>query len=251
MHYFRNKIGIAAMLTLLLALMSLISTSAYAEPVKLAVNQVASTDMQNLDLLKDKIRDYLNIQTKGYPGTVAIQTGAIDNRLKLSACADVNIFMPRGSRPWGKTSVGVQCEAPSAWTIYVQVMVKVHGQYLVAAAPLAQGQTVSEQDVIFEKGDLTQLPAGIFTDLSQVVGKVVNMSMRAGTVLSNSLLKEMPVVQQGQTVTLITAGNGFSISAEGSAVSKATEGQVVRVKVASGQVVTGVARADGRVEVNY
>jgi flagellar basal body P-ring formation protein FlgA len=52
-------------------------------------------------------------------------------------------------------------------------------------------------------------------------------------------------------VMLVTVGNGFSISAEGNAMTKATEGQVVQVKVASGQVISGVARSDGKVEVNY
>lgn len=206
---------------------------------------------QNLTSIKTKITEFLETQTIGYPGKVSVHAGAIDPNLKLAQCPDIQVFMPTGSRAWGKTSVGVRCNAPNVWTIYVQATVNVMARYLVAASPLAQGQLVTEQDVMFEKGDLTQLPAGVFTDQAQAVGRTVNISMNAGTVLRQEMLKIAPAVQQGQTVMVVSKGNGFSVSAEGQAMGKANEGQVVQVKVASGQVVTGIARNGGQVEVGF
>jgi flagella basal body P-ring formation protein FlgA len=206
---------------------------------------------QNLALVKNKITEFLETQTIGYPGSVSVHVGAIDPNLKLAQCPDIQVFMPTGSRAWGKTSVGVRCSAPSAWTIYVQATVNVIAQYLVAAAPLAQGQVVTAQDVMFENGDLAQLPAGVFTNQEQAIGRTVSISMTAGTVLRQEVLKASPVVQQGQIVTLVSKGRGFTVSAEGLAVAKANEGQVVQVKVASGQVVSGIARNGGQVEVGF
>ena len=100
-------------------------------------------------------------------------------------------------------------------------------------------------------GDLTQLPPGIFTDVAQAQGRIVNISMGAGTVLRQEMLKASPVVQQGQTVMLTSSGKGFRVSAEGKAMTKANEGQVVQVKVTSGQVISGIARAGGQVEVVF
>jgi flagella basal body P-ring formation protein FlgA len=226
-----------------------------------ATTSVASTDIvdksvsasskQNLYLIKEKIAEFLQTQTIGYPGKVKTQVGSIDPNLKLASCHDLQVFMPSGSRAWGKTTVGAKCESPTAWTIYVQANVSVFAQYLVAAAPLGQGQFVTSQDIIFENGDLTQLPAGVFTDANQAIGRSVNISMNAGTVLRQEMLKITPVVQQGQTVKLISSGTGFSVSAEGKAMAKANEGQVVQVKVASGQLVTGIARAGGQIEVGF
>jgi len=219
-----------------------------APPAPLAVKPNSS---QSLSGVKDKITEFLETQAIGYPGKVSVHAGAIDPNMKLAQCPDVQVFLPTGSRAWGKTSVGVRCNAPSVWTIYVQATVNVVAQYLVAAAPLAQGQVVTSQDLVFESGDLTQLPAGVFTDQAQAIGRTVNISMTAGTVLRQEMLKLSPVVQQGQTVMLTTVGNGFSVSAEGQAMSKANEGQIVQVKVASGQVVTGIAHNGGQVEVNF
>ncbi|HSI28988.1 MAG: flagellar basal body P-ring formation chaperone FlgA [Methylophilaceae bacterium] len=206
---------------------------------------------QDLAAVKSRITEFLVTQTIGYPGKVSVNAGSIDPNLRLAACPDPQVFMPQGSRAWGKTSVGVRCNAPNIWTIYVQATVSITAQYLVAAAPLAQGRIISSQDLIFESGDLTQLPAGVFTDIGQAVGRSVNISMNAGTVLRQEMLKMAPVVQQGQTVMVTSTGKGFSVSAEGQAMANAIEGQIVQVKVANGQVVNGIARNGGQIEVGF
>jgi flagella basal body P-ring formation protein FlgA len=238
-------------LTSFIILSLICSAKGFAESAAPVTAVAPTMTKQNLASIKTKITEFLETQAIGYPGKVSVHAGAIDPNLKLAQCPDMQVFMPTGSRAWGKTSVGVRCNAPNVWTIYVQATVNVVAQYLVAASPLAQGQTVTEQDMIFESGDLTQLPAGVFTDQAQAVGRTVNISMNAGTVLRQELLKIAPVVQQGQTVKLLSKGKGFSVSAEGLAMAKANEGQVVQVKAASGQVVTGIARSGGQVEVVF
>ncbi len=232
-------------------LLSMSVPVSHADSVTSAASVANQTAKQNLSVIKAKITEFLEMQTIGYPGKVSVRAGSIDPNMKLVQCPDMQVFLPAGSRAWGKTSVGVRCNAPSIWTIYVQATVNVTAQYLVAAAPLAQGQVVTSQDVIFESGDLTQLPAGVFTDQAQAIGRSVNISMNAGTVLRQEMLKISPVVQQGQTVVVMSIGKGFSVSTEGQAMSKANEGQIVQVKVASGQLVTGIARNGGQVDVGF
>jgi len=239
-------------LSFMVLMATLMLGSSYASNA--ATNQASLNKQypkQDLSLVKVKVAEFLQTQTVGYPGKVAVQAGAIDPNLKLVQCQDLQVFLPSGSRAWGKTSVGVRCNTPSAWTIYVQATVSVVAQYLVAAAPLAQGRVVTHEDLLFQTGDLTQLPAGIFTDMAQALGRIVNISMNAGTVLRQEMLKVSPVVQQGQTVMITSAGKGFRVSAEGKAMTKANEGQVVQVKVANGQVVSGIARQGGQVEVVF
>lgn len=248
----RYKFNVLTSLVIFSLISSLISSaSSFAESATPVTAVTPPMTKQNLASIKTKITEFLETQTIGYPGKVSVRAGAIDPNLKLAQCPDMQVFMPTGSRAWGKTSVGVRCNAPNVWTIYVQATVNVMAQYLVAASPLAQGQTVTEQDMLFENGDLTQLPAGVFTEQSQAIGRTVNISMTAGTVLRQELLKISPVVQQGQTVMVTSKGKGFSVSSEGLSMGKANEGQVVQVKVASGQIVTGIARNGGQVEVGF
>jgi flagellar basal body P-ring formation protein FlgA len=245
MYEDNDRIRVYAVLMIFFFASLMVSAICFAE------SSPAPIAKQNLTSIKSKITEFLETQAMGYPGKVSVHVGAIDQNLKLAECPEVQVFMPTGSRAWGKTSVGVRCNAPSTWTIYVQATVNVMAQYLVATAPLAQGQVVTAQDVMFENGDLTQLPAGVFTDQEQAVGRTVSISMTAGAVLRQDVLKAAPVVQQGQIVTLVSKGRGFSVSAEGLAIAKANEGQVVQVKVASGQMVTGIARNGGQVEVGF
>lgn len=222
--------------------------------LSLTLNKTANAEAsprQNIAEIKTKVQAFLQNQVIGYPGKTSVNVGAIDPNVKLAQCPNLEIFMPSGSRAWGQTSVGVRCSGQTNWTIYLQATVNVYAQYLVAAAPLSQGMIISQEHCLFENGDLTQLPAGIFTEISQTIGRTVNISVPAGTVLRQDILKLSPIVQRGQTVTLTSTGIGFKVAAEGQALGNATEGQVVQVKVASGQVVTGIAKMGGQIEVKF
>lgn len=206
---------------------------------------------QDISQISNKVSNYLETQVLGYPGQATINVHQIDPNVKLSSCDDLEAFMPNGSRAWGKTSVGVRCSGSAKWTIYVQATISVLAPYIVSSAPLAQGTIVSEEHLIFQTGDLTKLPAGIFTESNQAIGRIVSMSVPAGTVLRQNILKLAPVVQRGQTVVVTSSGKGFKVAAEGQALANATEGQVVQVKVSNGQVVAGIAAANGQIEVKF
>ncbi|HEY8606458.1 MAG TPA: flagellar basal body P-ring formation chaperone FlgA [Noviherbaspirillum sp.] len=228
----------------MLVLLCLASAGALAQPV-------AQPPRQEPSVLRQGAEQFLRVQAAGLPGEVQITVGQIDARTSLPACASPEYFLPNGARAWGKTTVGVRCTVPSPWTIYVSAVVQVQGDYVVTALPVAQGQALGPNDVARVRGDLSALPAGIVTDPSQAVGRTVTMSLQAGTPLRNDVLRSIQAVQQGQTVRIVTAGPGFKVSAEARALNNAAEGQVAQARTASGQVVSGVARAGGVVEVTY
>ncbi len=206
---------------------------------------------QDPETVRKVVEQFLRIQTAGLPGQVSIDASALDARANLAACAAPEAFMPPGSRAWGRTTVGVRCAVPVAWTVYIPATVKVVADYLTTAAPLAQGQIVAPHHVIKARGDLTQLPTGILTDASQAVGRALAMSLPAGAPLRHDALRAQAAIRQGQTVRLSAAGAGFRISAEAKALNNAAEGQVAQARTASGEVVSGIARSDGVIEVTY
>lgn len=210
----------------------------------------ANAGRQDVAAIRQSVEQFLQTQTAGLPGQAKVTVGAIDARMALPACPAPQAFLMPGSRAWGKTTVGVRCAAPQ-WTIYVQANVSVVADYIASAVPLAQGQTIEAGQLVAVQGDLTTLPPGIATDMAQVVGRYANVSLPSGTPLRLDTLKSRPVVQQGQLVRLVSSGNGFSVSAEARAVSTAGDGQVVQVRTAGGQQISGIARAGGLVEVAF
>ncbi len=206
---------------------------------------------QSIVGIKLAVHDFLTQQAAGLPGNTKVEVGSIDPNLRLVACDDIKAFLPTGSRAWGRTSVGVRCIGKAKWTIYVQARVQVHGAYVVTSAPLHQGKVVAIEDLAVVTGDLTKMPAGVFTNTEEAIGRIVKRSMPAGTVLRENSLKIAPVIQRGQTVVVTSAGKGFKVAAEGKALGNAIAGQVVQVKVSSGQVIAGVAKASGHIEVAF
>lgn len=199
------------------------------------------------------VMQYVQGQTQGYPGKVNIEIQPLDNRIRIADCDLMEGFNVQGARLWGKTHIGVRClqSATKPWTLYVQADVQVWGEYAVIGLPVSQGSPVQASDVVMQTGDLTKLPAGIITDLSMLEGKKASLNMPLGTVLRPDLLKAMPVIMQGQMVQLNSRGDGFVISADGTAMQTANVGQVVDVKVSNGQVIKGVAQASGKVDVRF
>lgn len=201
--------------------------------------------------VKRVIEDFLRVQTRGLPGEASFTVGAVDPNNHLAPCPALEAFLPAGGRPWGRISVGVRCQTAGGWTIYVPAQVKVIGDYFVTARPLARGQAVAAGDLVRRRGDLAELPAGIVSEEAQAVGKTLNVSIQSGQVLRSDLLRAPLAVQQGQGVRVVSAGKGFQVATEGTALNNAAAGQVVRVRTASGQTVSGIARSDGTVEVRY
>ena len=207
--------------------------------------------IQRLDAVRKVVENFVRQQTTELPGQVNLIIGAIDPRLRLPACDKPEAFVPVGNRLWGNTTVGVRCSAETPWTIYVPVTVKVMGQIVVAAHPLATGQAISQADLLTQEGDLTQLPTGVLSEPGQALGKTISASVAAGQPLRLDMLRAQVIIHQGQTVKVIAQGQGFRVSSEGKALSSAAIGQSVSVRTSSGQIVSGTVRANGIVEVPF
>jgi len=204
---------------------------------------------QDLRLINQKVKDFLTAQSAGSPGKAEITITPMEQSTRLDYCPNPEAFFPPNSSAWGRTTVGVRCGQPKPWTVYVQANVSIIASYVVAANPLGQGQIISANDLQLQKGDLTTLPTGIFTEMNRVIGTSPKMSLTAGAVIKQVMLKMPPVIQQGQGVRVSSKGTGFSITIEGQALNAAAEGEIVKVRVSNGSVVTGIAKKDGQVEV--
>jgi len=209
------------------------------------------TDRQDLGALVRIVEQYVRKESAGLPGTVTFVVTPFDNRLSLPHCPQPEAFMAPGGRLWGKSAVGVRCAAPIAWSVYASVQVDVNAEYVVSARSLAQGETLGAQDLSVMRGDLARLPAGTIIDPAHAIGKQLALSLAAGQPVRKDMLRAPLVVTQGQGVRLVTQGPGFQVSGEGRALGNAADGQSVQVRSASGQTISGVARAGGIVEVRY
>jgi flagella basal body P-ring formation protein FlgA len=206
---------------------------------------------QDTNRMRKAAEEFLSTQTNGLPGQINITIGKIDNRLKLPACENLSPFLLPGSKPWGKISLGIRCVAPKPWTIYISANVQTNADYYVTTTPLLQGQLIGVTDIRKVSGDLATLPVGVITNPSQVIGKSLLTSLASGSPLRMDALKTFPVIQQGQSIKVVSSGSGFQVSTEALALNNANEGQVAKAKTISGQLVSGIARTGGVIEISF
>lgn len=201
--------------------------------------------------VEDTARAFLEREAAGLHGEVEVSVGDLDAANQLPACASLQAFLPSGMRAWGQVSVGVRCDSPVVWTVYLNARVKVISEYLVTTQPIRPGQMIGPNDVARERGDLAAQPANVITDLSRAIGTHARYAVGAGNPLRADMLRLPPAVNQGQTVKVVGRGTGFNVSSEGRALNRAADGESVRVRLANGQVVSGTARVGGVVEVRF
>jgi flagella basal body P-ring formation protein FlgA len=192
---------------------------------------------------------YLQAQTRGVPGKVTIRVRP--PRSALPACAALEAFQPVGSRSVGSTIVGVRCLAPAPWTVYLSAQVRVIGRYAVTTQPLPPNHVLGASDVGVREGDLGMLPADVVSDPAAMLGYRTLSGLAAGAPLRTAVLRPPLAVQEGQTARVIVDGPGFSVQSEGQALANAGRGEPVRVRIGSGQVVSGIAQDGQRVMVAF
>ncbi len=232
-----------------------ISTPAGAAPGAVVITaastaSAAPSARQDMAALKSVAEQLLIEQAASLPGKASVRVSDPDARLQLPACASLQAWLPPGAKALGKTTVGIRCATP-AWQLMLPATVSIATRYVASATPLAQGQSLGAADLMLRDGDLASLPPGVLTDLAQANGRTLQMPVAAGMPLSRQMLKTRPVVQPGQQVRLVAVGAGFSISGEGRALTGGAEGDLVQARTTGGQVVMGIAQADGALAIRY
>lgn len=217
----------------------------------LSCSAFAATEWQSRESIQAAAEAFAQEKTAGIAGEVNISATPPDARVKVGKCDQLETSLPSGNRLWGRASVKVSCASPVKWSLYVSVMVRVTGKALVSTRAIGGGQVLAPQDVEVQTMDLTPYPVGVFTQPEQVIGKTTASSIQAGSPIRPESLRASLAIRQGQQVLVIARGENFKVTSEGRAMGNATAGQQVAVKTKSGQIVKGMAKEDGTVEVAF
>ena len=165
-----------------------------------------------------------------------VQVGVIDARLKLAPCLQTEIYLPPGSRLWGRSRVGVRClEGVSRWNVTLPVTVNAWGKAWVVKGQVAAGSAVVASDVIE-----AEVSAGVLLDPALWLGQVATRSLSTGQTLRQGMVKPALVFQAGTQVRVVAQGPGFQVSSDGQALSAGIVGQSARVRMDNGRIANGV-----------
>lgn len=181
----------------------------------------------------------------GFSDEVVVKVKTASNL--LPHCEQPALSVQGNGKLWGNVNVLAQCGSEKR---YIQVQVQATGNYVIAAAPLARGSTLSPASVTLKRGRLDQLPPRTLLEMNQVQDAVALRDLAAGQPVQQFMLRQSWRVKAGQRVQVIASGDGFSINSEGQALNNAAIAQNARVRMSSGQVISGTVNADGNVLIN-
>ena len=184
------------------------------------------------------------------PVRIAVELGQLDPRLQLAPCAQIQPYLPAGTRPLGRTRIGLRCtDGQARWNVFLPVTVKLFAQAVVTTAPLPVGTVLQASHFTLAEVDLAERADPAYTTVAPAIGRTLARPMAAGDTLRRNDLKPRQYFQAGDVVRVVAVGHGYAVSAEGQALSHGIEGQPARVRTESGRIITGVPAGDRRVEV--
>jgi flagella basal body P-ring formation protein FlgA len=175
------------------------------------------------------------------PLQIEVSVGALDSRLKLAACGNVEPYLPVGSRLWGKTRVGLRCvDGMSRWNVSIPATVKVLGPAWVVKTPVASGSVISADDAVEAQVDWAQERDPVLTFPSTWVGQIATRQLNTGQTLRQGMVKAAQAFQAGAQVRVLAQGVGFQVSADAQALSAGVVGQPARIRMENGRITSGL-----------
>lgn len=202
---------------------------------------------QDRGTLRGVVNSFVQQQTASLPGKVSFTVDEVDSRVSLAPCDKMEAFLPAGSKLAGRVSIGVRCNLPGGWRVFVPVQIRISMDLVISARQLAMGQVIQKEDLAMQTVENPQSDG--LTDAAQVVGQVMRFSVSQGTILRAAMIRAPYSIKQGQAVQLLIQGNGFTITGSGVALTNAAEGETVQIRTPSNRVISGIAGENGEVKI--
>ncbi|MHA1016588.1 flagellar basal body P-ring formation chaperone FlgA [Enterobacter mori] len=211
----------------------------------LAATLLLLSPLAQAENLQAQLTTFFAQQLTGFSDEVSVTVRTPPNL--YPSCEQPSFTVTGTTKLWGNVNVLARCANEKR---YLQVAVQATGNYVVAAAPIARGSVLQASSVTLKRGRLDQLPPRTMLDINQAQDAVSLRDMAPGQAIQLSMLRKAWRVKAGQQVMVVANGDGFSINSEGKALNNAAVAQNARVRMSSGQVVSGTVDSDGNILIN-
>jgi flagellar basal body P-ring formation protein FlgA len=187
--------------------------------------------------------------TATHEAQVEVEVGAIDSRLRLPACINMNVDLPATNA--SMMTAKVTCPSPN-WTLYVPIHLHAWVEAVVAAANLAPNTKLTQGLLTRGRADEFAGNSGLITDLHQADGKILRIGLMAGAPILSTQLDLPIAVHRGQQVILTLTDPGMTIKASATALDDGRVGDTITVENAeTRKTLRATVAHDGGVEINF
>lgn len=179
------------------------------------------------------VQNYILDRTRDSGMEIKIKRITIGEDISVPAGkVSYEIIAPDQWQGWGKTVLGlvIRVDDQLIRNMSIPVEVEALADMVVALYPLPRGMVVEANDVSLQKRDLSDVTGKVSFNLADVLGKRVRVPIRANTPVRSDYLEKVPLVKNGQVVTIIAENGAFRVTATGMARGAGAEGDLIMVQ---------------------
>ncbi len=216
----KNIFGAVTLALLGILLGTTIITAAPATVVKeAAVRQVV------IDFVRQRTAGLgveLNVKKVGFHGDLVLPEGEVS----------YEVSAPRQWEGWGQASLALIVRVNDRVVKNVPILVDVEAlaDLVVTTRSVERGEILTQADVAVQKRDLAGVGGKVARSPAEVVGLKVRVGMRGNTPLRTDYLERIPLVKQGQLVTVLLESPALRITTTGRAKGAGTAGDLITVQ---------------------
>jgi len=183
--------------------------------------------------------------------SLILNADPIDARLRLDACsAALRAVVAGDGQLRDHTTVGVYCDAPTHWAVYLGVAVATEMPVLVAQRALAAGTVPEAGAFSVVTRRLPGLSSHYLGDPAQLAGQRLRRAVAMGEALDAQAVLTAPIVRRGQQLTLLARSGGMDVRVTVIALADGKADERIRVQnPVSQRIVEAIVRSSQLVEV--
>lgn len=164
--------------------------------------------------------------------TVVRQLSMPQNIKVSKGIRDLELIAPPTWDGWGQVSVVlmVRVNGVIEKNFSIRLHVDARTDMVVANRQLLSGTVVSSDDLSIQKQDVSLANGRHVKSVEDVVGKKLRTTVRPGSPIKSDQLVKVPVIVNGQLVTIVLERPGLRISVAGKAKGAGGIGDLIRVQ---------------------
>ncbi len=126
--------------------------------------------------------------------------------------------------------------------IFVRTYTKILKDIVITQQSIKPGDIISREILTLEARELTHMPQSFYSNMDEVAGKQARFFVAAGQPLKEYMVRDLPLIQKNDKISLIYRADDIYIKLEGIALTDGYQGQLIKVKRADNNL-----RLEGRV----
>lgn len=169
-------------------------------------------------------------------------TGVNKEQIKIEPIVDLKPII----LPYGKPEIKVETvsHTPTKGTIPLRFIILIDGkecerrnipfkaeiikEVIVAVKEIAMNENIESDDLAIAKCDVG-INSEFFIEKTNIIGKRAKRPISSGTIITSSMIEDLPIIKQGDLVTMVIESTKFRITAQGKAKENGKIGQFIKV----------------------